>query len=258
MATPTARSKTAKAAPLAEFAPADAAEERPVDLTATAYEQLRSSIMRGQLKPGDKLAAEMLRQRFNFGSTPIREALNRLLAEGWVALEAKKGFRVAPVTEQELIELVTARSWIDGAAVAEAIRRRDLHWEEGLLIALHRLSRAVRRPSGDSAENAEWEQRHRQFHQALVSGCGTHWIMRISEQLFDAAERYRLLAADAVPERDELDEHRAIIDACLAGDVALAVDLLTRHYSATSEVIVRSLHGRSGKSEPAGRSRAAS
>jgi len=217
-------------------------EERPLDLTATAYEQLRASILRGQLRPGDKLAAEMLRQRFNFGSTPIREALNRLLAEGWVALEAKKGFRVAPVTEQELNELVTARSWIDGAAVTEAVRRRDLHWEENLLIALHRLSRAVRRPSGRSSDNAEWEQRHRQFHQALVSGCGTQWIMRISQQLFDAAERYRLLAADEVPERDELDEHRAIVDACLAADAPLAIDLLTRHYSATSEVIAKALH----------------
>jgi len=238
--TAASRSRTPKAAS-PPSPDATTIEERPLDLTATAYEQLRSNILRGQLKPGDKLAAEMLRQRFNFGSTPIREALNRLLAEGWVALEAKKGFRVAPVTEQELTELVTARSWIDGAAVTEAIRRRDLQWEENLLIALHRLSRAVRRPSTRPAENAEWEQRHREFHKALVSGCGTRWIVRISEQLFDAAERYRLLAADEVPERDELNEHRAIVDACLAGDAGLAVDLLTRHYNATSDVIVGSI-----------------
>lgn len=222
--------------------PSDTGEERPSDLTATAYEHLRSSILRGELRPGDKLGAEMLRQRFNFGSTPIREALNRLLAEGLVALEAKKGFRVAPVTEQELIELVTARSWIDGAAITEAIRRHDLGWEEDLLVALHRLSRAVRRPSERASENAEWEKRHREFHKTLVSGCGTRWIMRISEQLFDAAERYRLLAADEVPERNELNEHRAIVEACLAGDAELAVDLLTQHYSATSNVIVKWLH----------------
>ncbi|MDP9083082.1 MAG: FCD domain-containing protein [Pseudomonadota bacterium] len=76
---------------------------------------------------------------------------------------------------------------------------------------------------------------------ALIGGCGTHWIVHISEQLFDAAERYRLLGADYVPERNELDEHRAIVDACTGGQADKAVELLKLPYGRAYQVIASSL-----------------
>jgi GntR family carbon starvation induced transcriptional regulator len=209
-------------------------------LTKSVYEQIRTDVLSGKLRPGEKLGAENLRKRFNTGSTPVREALNRLLAEGFVALEEQKGFRVAPVSRLELSELVKARCWIDGAAVTESIERFDTRWEEDLILALHRLTRSARSRNGH-AENANWESRHKAFHLALVSGCGSRWIIRISEQLFDAAERYRLLGADQVSERNELDEHRAIVEACLDRDPEKAVNLLKLHYGRTFEVIANSL-----------------
>ncbi len=218
-------------------------EERPsATLTKSVYEQLRNDLLAGRFKPGEKLGAEVLRHRFQIGSSPIREALNRLLAEGFVSLEEQKGFRVAPVSERDLSELLMARLWIDGAAIRESLARYEKGWEEGLVLALYRLSRRER--SGEIDGNAEWEHLHRNFHQALVAGCGTHWIMRISVQLFDAAERYRLLAAEHVPERNELDEHKAIVDACLAKQADKAVELLEQHYGRTFDVIVKSLGAR--------------
>lgn len=215
-------------------------DRQAATLTRSVYEHLRSDVLRGKLRPGEKLRAETLRIRFKTGSSPVREALNRLLAEGFVALEEQKGFRVAPVSEQELSELVTARCWVDGAAITESIRHFDTSWEEGLILARHRLSRASRKKPGHVG-NADWEDRHKAFHMALVSGCGTRWIVRTSEQLFDAAERYRLLAADYVPERNELEEHSAIVDACIDRDAEKAVELLKLHYGRTYEVIVNSL-----------------
>lgn len=219
---------------------ADLSEDRSGStLTTSVYEQLRSEILGGDLRPGQKLGSEALRQRFNIGGSPIREALNRLLAEGLVALEAQKGFRVAPISKAELSELVTARCWIDGAAITEAIKRYDIQWEENLVLALHRLSRTGRQAPNNSGRNTDWEAKHREFHRALVSGCGSRWVTRISEQLFDAAERYRLLAADQVSERNERDEHRAIVDACLERNADRAVQLLGEHYGATYKVIVK-------------------
>jgi DNA-binding GntR family transcriptional regulator len=216
-------------------------------LTKSVYEQLRTDVLSGKLRPGEKLGAEALRNRFSTGSSPVREALNRLLSEGFVALEEQKGFRVAPVSRQELSELVTARGWIDGAAVSESVRRFDPGWEEKLVLALHRLAKTSRRQS-EHVRNPEWEARHKAFHIALVGGCGSRWIIRISEQLFDAAERYRLLAADFVSERNELAEHRAIVDACFERNAEKAIDLLKAHYGQTFEVIVNSIaapkHGR--------------
>jgi DNA-binding GntR family transcriptional regulator len=78
---------------------------------------------------------------------------------------------------------------------------------------------------------------------ALVSGCGSSWIAQISERLFDAAERYRMLGSAHVPARNELEEHQAIVDACFRRDVDRAVELLGQHYQQTFDVFV-------GPSEP--------
>jgi DNA-binding GntR family transcriptional regulator len=215
-------------------------DRQTATLTKSVYEQLRTDVLTGKLRPGEKLGAEALRARFKTGSSPVREALNRLFSEGFVALEEQKGFRVAPVSREELSELVTARCWIDGAAITESIQRFETTWEENLILALHRLSRTARGEVGRPG-SADWESRHKAFHIALVSGCGSRWIVRISEQLFDAAERYRLLAADHVPERNELDEHRAIVDACVNRDADGAVALLKSHYGRTFDVIVNSM-----------------
>jgi len=214
-------------------------DRQAATLTKSVYEQLRADILTGRMRPGEKMRAEALRRRFNTASSPVREALNRLLSEGFVALEEQKGFRVAPVSREELGELVKARCWIDGRAIRESIARFEVSWEENLVLALHRLSRAPRGQAGQ-VENAEWESQHKLFHKALVGGCGSRWVERISEQLFDAAERYRLLALDHVLERNELDEHRAIVDACLSRDADRAVEVLRHHYGQTFDAITNS------------------
>jgi GntR family transcriptional regulator, carbon starvation induced regulator len=213
---------------------------QPGTLTRSVYEQIRTDLLTGKFRPGEKLGAEALRERFKTGSSPVREALNRLLAEGFVALIEQKGFRVAPVSAEELSELVTARCWIDGAAVTECVRRFDAKWEEGLILAHHRLSRTSRGQRGRT-DNPDWEILHKAFHTTLVGGCGTRWIVKISEQLFDAAERYRLLAIEYVPERDELEEHRLIVDACIERNAEKAVNLLKRHYGQSFNILAGSL-----------------
>jgi GntR family carbon starvation induced transcriptional regulator len=219
---------------------AKAPADKSNSLTGSVYQQLRSDLLSGHYRPDEKLRAEDLRRRFNIGSSPIREALNRLLAEGFVSLEEQKGFRVAPVSGEELEELVRARCLIDGAAVAECIRRYETGWEEGLVLALHRLSRVARRTPEEPTDNPEWERLHRAFHSALVGGCGSRWLTRISEQLFDSAERYRLLAADELSPRNELEEHRAITQACLDRRADDAVKLIEAHYASTCHTILKS------------------
>ena len=214
-------------------------ERQAASLTQSVYTQLRADILNGRMRPGEKIRAEALRKRFNTAASPVREALNRLLSEGFVALEEQKGFRVTPVSAEELRELVKTRCWIDGLAIRESIERFDISWEEKLILALHHLSRTPREEAGQ-VENSEWESRHKDFHMALVGGCGSRWMKRISEQLFDAAERYRLLALEQVLERNELQEHRDLVDACINRDPDRAVDLLGHHYSQTFEAITSS------------------
>ena len=220
-------------------APDRTGDRQAATLTKSVYQQLRADILTGRMRPGEKIRAEALRKRFNTASSPVREALNRLLSEGFVALEEQKGFRVAPVSREELKELVKARCWIDGLAIRKSIERFEVSWEENLVLALHRLSRTPREHA-EQVENGEWEIRHKEFHKALIAGCGSRWIERISEQLFDAAERYRLLALEHVLERNELEEHRAIVDACINRDADRAEEVLKHHYGQTFDAIANS------------------
>jgi DNA-binding GntR family transcriptional regulator len=234
---------------------ASEATERPGSLTGSVYQQLRADLLEGRYKPGEKLRAEVLRKRFDIGSSPIREALNRLLAEGFVSLEDQKGFRVAEVSDQELRELVETRCLIDGAAIQASVAHYDTAWEERLVLALHRLSRVTRDTSGH--DNREWERLHRAFHVALVSGCHSRWLCRISEQLFDNAERYRLLVSAVTSERNELEEHQAITEACLDRRADDAVRLLEEHYGRTYRMVAGSFEPTTVSASAGGARRAA-
>lgn len=213
-------------------------------LVTAAYQRLRDEILRGAYPPGYKLRSDELRKKFNVGRSPIREALNRLLAEGFVTAEAHRGFRVSPISIEELQELVKARCWIDGMAMREGIAAHAPEWEERLIVALHRLSRSGPRVSEDRLAVLEWEERHRDYHRALVEGCGSRWMVKTSMELFDVAERYRLYATSEIPERDEHAEHREIVNSCISRNGDEAFRLLSEHYGRTSDIIIRSLKDR--------------
>jgi DNA-binding GntR family transcriptional regulator len=214
-------------------------KETGLTLGSSVYEVIKLDIIEGRLKPGEKLQFDALRAHYDIGISPIREALSRLQSDGWVDREEQRGYRVAEVSRDELLELVRTRVHLEGLAVAEAIANQDVASEEALVLAFHRLSKEHRSLSG-GARNPEWEKRHRQFHAALIAGCRLKWIIQFCSQLFNVAERYRLLSAMHMPERSELGEHRAILDAYIAGDAAKVKELLAAHYHVTVDFILRS------------------
>lgn len=209
-------------------------------LASSVYEKLRSDIMAGELKPGERLRSDLLRERYEVGNSPMREALNRLAADGLVSREDQKGFRVADASRDALLELVKTRCWIEEVAVRQSIANGGTEWEEQLVLSFHRLSRTPRSSSeGGYAHNPDWELRHRAFHLALISGCHSKWLIGFCDQLNDQAERYRQLAVKrAYPKRNELDEHREIFEAAIDGRADDAIAGLNAHYSRTVDIIL--------------------
>ena len=74
-------------------------------LVESSYNRLRSDIIAGKLAPGAKLRIEELREDYQIGASPLREALNRLAGEGFVTVEEQRGFKVAPVSLDDLQDL---------------------------------------------------------------------------------------------------------------------------------------------------------
>jgi len=212
-------------------------------LASSVYDRLRDDILSGALPPDDKLRTEALRERYGVGNSPLREALNRLSADGLVTREDQKGFRVATASRADLEELVKTRCWLEEIALRQSIENGGDEWEEAVVLQYHRLSRVRRSSSEDQyVVNFEWETRHRAFHLALLSACGSRWLMQYCAQLNDQADRYRQLAiVVSYPKRNELNEHEGIMRAATSRDADEAVRLLLGHYDRTAGIIRHSI-----------------
>lgn len=202
-------------------------------------DRIRSDLLDGMFAPGSKLAIEAVASRYAAGQTPVREALNRLTSEGLVKRLDQRGFAVAEVDAQDLLEITKTRCWLEERGLRESIAHRTVEWEEALVLAHHRLSRTPRSLSSEHFENnPQWEPLHRAFHQALIGNCGSAWLIRFCEQLSEQLYRYRQLSVQRIfPKRHEDDEHRLIVEAAIAGDADRAVALLNAHYERTAEMI---------------------
>jgi DNA-binding GntR family transcriptional regulator len=221
------------------------AVSEPKTLARQAHSLLRDAILCGQLHPGERLRSKGLQERYGLGLSPLRESLQRLSAEGLVVMDEQRGFFVAEVSLSELKDLTLARTSLESVMLPLALAQGDEDWEAGIVAAFHRLSRTAL-PTGPDADEAarQWEQRHRAFHESLVAGCASPWLMRLHGQLVDQTERYRMIRLQRLSQqkpaaRDVHAEHRALMDAVLARDEAQAVALMREHLQATFEATAR-------------------
>jgi GntR family carbon starvation induced transcriptional regulator len=225
--------------------PQQVTELAPGKAMASQLEALiQRDIIDGALAPGSKLRLRELAERYSAGVTPLREALSRLCSTGFVVAIDQKGFRVSEVAKEQLEDILQTRIDIELLALTRAMRLRDPVWEGDLLAKHHQLRGLTMIEPGNPLKiSTAWDQAHRAFHQALVEGCGSPWLIRFSEALRDQSARYRYLSVGApeAGERDVAGEHAAIVDAVLSRDVELACDLLKQHYRRTRDLVVSSL-----------------
>ena len=219
---------------------ATAVREPSVNLTQRAYEQLRADILACRIAPGAKLKIQDLCTKFAVSLGAIREALSRLTSEGLVVAEPQRGFRAAPISAEDLQDLTRVRVEIDGLCLRRAIELGDVDWEARLVAAFHRLSRMPERAAGDPARSSDdWAEAHAAFHNALLEGCDSPWLLRLHQQLYDQSERYRRLSVSLAQRRRNIgDEHQKLMDAALARDAEKAVKLLTGHLGATTSILL--------------------
>lgn len=203
-------------------------------LTADAYEQVRSDLLAGRYSPGERLVPAELADRYGVGAGVLREALGRLASEQLGTLEPNRGFRVLDASRQRIEELLELRRITEGAALRLSVARGDADHQARVLAAHHRMRSAA-------SDTDDGRDAHRAFHLELLSACGNSRLLDLCEELFDASELYRRwsVAALARPQRRGRaaeGEHRAILEAVLAGDADEAVRLHEQHLQRTVDL----------------------
>lgn len=217
-------------------------DEQPT-LNATVFNLLRQDILTGRLRPGERLRAETLRQRYDVGGSPVREALMRLEAEDFVVLEQNKGFRVAGVSAEHLQDLSRTRVEIEGLALKWSIAKGGVDWESAIVASMHRLASVPKHLDAEGQErNVDWLRYHREFHAALVAACDSPVLAGVRNHLFDQAERYVALSISVGGEvRDDVSEHQGIMEAAIARDTELALALNRRHIERTTKKLLAAI-----------------
>jgi len=208
-------------------------------LTESAYRNIRADIIAGRFPPGTKLQIDDLKSRYGLSASPLREALARLVSQGFVSAESQRGFRVAAMSPDDLADITLARQVVEVAALKRAIERGDDAWEGAILAAYHRLDRFVARLEGRPLENfTEFGELHKAFHIALIAACGSPRLLDEQSRLYDQAERYRqgmmqnfMIIGHGVLMR----EHKELMDLVLARKTEEALATLHHHLSHTYE-----------------------
>jgi DNA-binding GntR family transcriptional regulator len=206
-------------------------------LAEAIYLRLRQDILFGVYDPGAKLKMDVLRTRYEASINTIREALARLVAEGFVVADGQRGFNIAAASSAELRDITETRILLETQAVRLSLQHADLEWEATVMSAHYKLAK-VEALSLKHHEKyrAELEQYDCEFHIALISGCRSPWIVRFHREVYDHTLRYRSLthrsiesrAVGAMLQRSQRD-HEVIRDAALARNADKLVDLLKSH-----------------------------
>ena len=211
-------------------------------LTRQAYDALHSDILSGVLEAGSRLRISALKERYNIGPTPIREALARLSAIGFIQSEKNRGFSIPELTLTELRDVTNQRKLIEVRALRLSIESHSDDFEADLVAAYHRLARLDDRMRNNGAECLiEWEDRHREFHEVLIQGARSPCLSRFQAILYDQADRYRrfYIPHTSLP-KGVFDDHKRLLEATLARDVEKACDLMDMHIERVYKIAAKS------------------
>jgi len=201
-----------------------------------ADSRLRAAILSGELRPGERLVAAALAERLEVSATPLREAIQRLAAQGLVEITPQRGARVAAASPRDAEEIYELRTLLDPLAMRDSLAHSDRAHVAEIDAAYDRLVAANRTRPRSPAELVQAVDRHGQFHAALLSRCRSRWLLRLTSLLADHSQRYALLAFAAPGEighHDVIAEHGPIRDAAVAGRIDEAANLLESHLRST-------------------------
>src|SRR6267378_5676392 len=177
---------------------ASAAQSGSADVSGTdtlserAATLVEHDILAGHLAPGARLGIVELIQRYEIGATPLREGLSRLVSRGLIVGIGQRGFRVADVSREDLLDITRMRTVVEIEALRLAMAQGDDAWEAGILSALHQMRRHIERTGNDFREGAtDFDRLHKGFHTALLAACGSKRLLAAHSDLYDQAYRYR-------------------------------------------------------------------
>jgi DNA-binding GntR family transcriptional regulator len=188
-------------------------------------ERLRDAITCGRLTPGQQLGEASLAAQFEVSRGPLREAMQRLLAEGLLRSERHRGIFVVELTDDDVRDVYGARKAIERAAAAAVLRGDAVAACARLAVSVDAMAAAARRGDGVGVADAD-----QQFHQVLVECASSPRLHRAMRTLLGETRMLLGELQEAYPDlAEQAAEHVALRDAIGARDEAAVMRLIDEH-----------------------------
>lgn len=185
--------------------------------------QLEEMIFSGQLRPGEKLEEVVLAEKFGTSRTPVREAIQRLVATGMVEVRRRKGTIVTQLTMPRLIGMIEMMAELDILAARLAARRATPEERAAIGAILAKARQQV-------GEQAAYTRFNREFHWALYAATHNRYLEETALRTWKVLQPYRNFRLDQPARRQQsLAEHEAIFEAIRTSDGDLAARHMASH-----------------------------
>ena len=197
----------------------------------TVVQVLRDSIVAGVFVPGQRLNMAEVAQKLGLSIAPVRDALNRLEAEGLIEVRPRSGTFVSALSPVEVRETFEIRAALECLALELGAAKANGEYISGL----HELVRKMKKTP--SAENLH-ERLNQEFHDLIVEMSGNQKLIRMYQKVGAHITIARIHYRESGWQERlayERNEHRAIVKAIEEGDVEAAKTLLKAHILAAAE-----------------------
>ena len=208
-------------------------------LRDVVFQTLRQAILKGELKPGERLMEIHLAQKLGVSRTPVREAIRMLELEGLVLMIPRKGAVVAKITISDLEDVLEVRMALEELAVKHACRRIT----QEQLAKLRRLAE-VFRMTLDGNDVGACAQADVDFHDLIYLATDNKRLVQILNNLREQMYRYRMeYLKDRQSHSILVKEHEEILQGLEQRDEKKALEATCRHIERQKEHIISVING---------------
>lgn len=211
------------------------------NLSARVYNQIKHLILCNEIMPGQKLYHQQLSERLGVSRTPVREALTRLVQEGYVSFLPKRGFTCKEIRLQEAEELYELREALEAFAVEKAIEILDDEAVEQLRAKMNSYGRDVN--NRFTRERLVFDQ---DVHLAIAELGGNETLQNMLRHIFERIVLKRRTDSIYDPSRGTTahQEHLRLLAAMEQRDTTRAVAIVRSHIQAGKQNVIADLRQR--------------
>ena len=203
-------------------------------LRDVVFNTLRQAILRGELKPGERLMEIQLANKLGVSRTPIREAIRKLELEGLVLMIPRKGAEVAEITEKSLRDVLEVRRALEELAVELACEKITDEQIQDLKGAAEDFKASLK--EGDITRIAEADVK---FHDVIYMATDNQKLIQLLNNLREQMYRYRVEYLKRSDFHQQLiDEHEEIIETIENGQKERAVQVVCQHVDNQVEAVM--------------------